>query len=349
MPAREEYPLEATAALPGLAFGPMRSIMLRAANQLSLPVIEDEEERILISTAHGLVGLRQGEGPSALVTVAAVDARWLFVMKGGVVDQLSHMFPDVAKGLRWSDAALSNGLPPNFQFAKVKGVEAVGTAFLRVRIGADDFSRYGTDAIHFRLVLPPPGAAKVEWPTVGENGATVWPSGGNALHRPVYTTRFVDAGTGTMDFDVFIHEGGRVTKWAREHRPNAVVGIVGPGGGGIPRTSHIIMHSDETGFPAVARILDALPEDATGLVTLLSNDGEGCAYPFTAPSGVGLTWLKRGPDTSFAADAIAAQEAHPEHFAWFAGRKADAQKVRAAYKARGADAERAYIAGYWSG
>ena len=249
------------------------------------------------------------------------------MLKEQLVEHLAHFLPDVVEKIRWSDADQAGGLPPNFHFATVQTVNPVGTSFLRVRVKARGLSSFQDDAIHFRLVLPPRGIEDVEWPYVSESGATVWPKGDKALHRPVYTTRWIDHAQGIMDFDVFVHDGGRVTEWARNAEPGTQVAVVGPGGGGIPQTIRILMFADETALPATARILEALPADTLGHVTVQTENGAGCAYALTSPSGVSVTWLDRADDHSLSDLALSAMEEFPQHFLWFACEKADAQKV----------------------
>ncbi|GAB5377930.1 MAG: hypothetical protein AcusKO_43920 [Acuticoccus sp.] len=344
---KQSYPLEAMADLPGLSFAPMRAMVLAEAGRHGLPVVEDDPGRLTVRTAHGLVGLRDGEGAAGVAAmVAAADARWLFILKDGLVTQLAQAMPEAAQGLRWSDAA-AGGTPPNFQFARVVSVEPLGSAFLRVQLFPEDLSRFGDEAIHFRLVLAPPGLADVAWPSVGANGAVVWPSGDKALHRPVYTTRRIDRAARLMEFDIFLHEGGRVSDWARGATARTVVGLTGPGGGGIPDTTCIVMFADETGFPAVARILEALPAGTEGEVTLLAEAGAACGYPMAPPPGVVLRWLSPRDGLALDVAAMEAHRAHPDHFLWFAGERTAAMAARAGFKAAGGDPARAYISAYW--
>ena len=346
--AEASYSFEARASLPGLTFSPTRAMILDEAKRHALAVLEDGDGRLTVRTAHGLFGLRRGADARGVdAIVAAADARWLFVLKNAVVEQLGQTLPAVAQGMRWSDGGAAGSLPPNFQFMRVQSVEPVGSDFLRVRVQAEDLSRFGDDAIHFRLVLAPRGAGDAEWPTVGENGAIVWPQGEKALHRPVYTTRWLDREARLMDFDVFVHDGGRVTEWARKATGQTVTGLTGPGGGGIPQADRILMFADETGFPAVARILEALPVDTIGAVTLVARNGARCGYPVEAPQGVSLRWVERGDCASMAETALAAHAARPDHFLWFVGERQEAMAVRARYKDGGGDPARAYVSAYW--
>ncbi|MEO0959008.1 MAG: hypothetical protein AAFY66_11195, partial [Pseudomonadota bacterium] len=182
------YTHEAFADLPGVAFSAMRQVIMMQAKASSLRVLEDEEGRLTVETAHGLIGLRPGTAAETAGMVAAQDARWLFVMKNAVVDQMQHMMPAVAQAMRWSNGDRAGSLPPNFQFVRVTDVSRLGQVFYRVTLQGEDLSSYGTDAIHFRLVQPPV-EAEPEWPSVAPNGSTRWPDGPGAPHKPVYTVR----------------------------------------------------------------------------------------------------------------------------------------------------------------
>lgn len=347
MTIRPDFSLNAETHVAELDFNAMRQIMLHEAKEHDLPVLENEDTRVTLETPFGCYCFEAANGGVAFkVTAAKQD--WLFMLKEQLVEHLAHFLPGVEEKIRWSDADQAGGLPPNFHFATVQAVTPVGTSFVRVRVKARGLSSFKDDAIHFRIVLPPKDSVNVEWPYVSESGATVWPKGDKALHRPVYTTRWIDHAQGLMDFDVFIHEGGRVTEWARSVELGAQVAVVGPGGGGIPETNRILMFADETALPAMARILEALPADTLGHVTALTENGANCAYSLTTPPGVSVTWLDRNDEHSLADIALTAMKEFPDHFLWFACEKADVQRVRAEYKAENGDSARAYIAAYWS-
>ena len=76
-----------------------------------------------------------------------------------------------------------------------------------------------------------------------------------------------------------MHEGGRTTQWALEimngERDRKFVGLMGPSGGGLLEADHALLATDETGFPAAARILENLPSGATGRIFLEAEEGGG--------------------------------------------------------------------------
>lgn len=348
---KSDYPYESLADLPGVAFQTMRRMILAQAENAKLEVLEDEPDRLTVATAHGLVGLRPGAEAEAAGMVAARDARWLFVMKNAVVQQMRMAMPDVAASMRWSNGDVEGSLPANFQFVRTISVEALGRVFLRVTLEGEDMSAHGDDAIHFRLVQPPKDAAP-EWPSVAANGSIDWPVGPGAPHRPVYTARSVDHAANTLVTDVYIHEGGRTTTWAQEamrgSRDRSVVGLVGPSGGGLLRADRVLMATDETGFPAAARLMENLPPDATGEVILEAADGEDCDYPLTIPSGMTVRWLARSRGECLADSVLEALPAHAGAHVWFAGEKQDARRIRDAAKNADWDQKQLRVSGFWT-
>jgi len=247
------------------------------------------------------------------------------MLKDSLVTQLQGFIPDVTSSLRWSNAEAPGALPANFQFATVQSISAIGTSFLRVRVKLPDLSLFSNDSIHFRFALPPQDLDIPDWPYTAENGRTIWPKGDKALHRPVYTSRWIDQEAELMDFDVFLHDGGRVTNWAQTARPGSRIAL-----------------------PAAARILESLTDDASGHVTFLTDEGADLAYPVTAPSGVSITWLRRSPKTDFAALTLDMYAERPQHFLWFATERSETLQVRAALKVSGPKSDNKYIAFYWS-
>jgi ferric-chelate reductase (NADPH) len=151
-----------------------------------------------------------------------------------------------------------------------------------------------------------------------------------------------------MDFDIFLHDGGRATEWVRRASVGDVLAIAGPGGGGIPQVSRILLFADETAFPAAARILASLPADSQGQVTLVAAEGEASGYPIRTPKGVQLTWLSRRDASDLAERTLSARATQPDHFFWFASEKSDVTPVRQAIKAAPPAAGTSYIAAYWS-
>ena len=151
--------------------------------------------------------------------------------------------------------------------------------------------------------------------------------------------------------DIFIHEGGRTIDWAQGINdgtdPRIYVGLSGPVGGGLMQADRVLMASDETGFPAAARILEGLPVKATGEVFLEAKHRTDCRYPIDALKGVKITWLARERSEDFLASALQALPQHTESKIWLAGEREDARILRDAAKASGRVKEDLRISGFW--
>lgn len=346
-----QYPFEAKADLPGISFDVMRQMIMMQVKQANLTVLEDEGRQLTVKTAHGLIGLRPGQDTEAAGFVGAKDEHWLFVMKNAVVMQMQHAMPEVARDMFWSNGPEEGSLPPNFEFVQVQEVAPLGLDFYRVTFKGEDLSKHQEAAIHFRLVIPADGTAP-KWPGVAPNGSVVWPDGPDAPHKPVYTTRSIDHETNTLIMDVFIHEGGRVTEWARGHleKPGArrVVGIMGPAGGGLLDAQKVLIATDETGFPAAARMLENMPKSATGDIYLEAENGADCEYPIYIPDGFNCTWLSRSKGEVLGEAALAQLPKHASSKIWFAGERGQARTLREAAKAAGREPADLRISGFWA-
>ncbi|KIC41981.1 hypothetical protein RA27_00790 [Ruegeria sp. ANG-R] len=347
MTLHSDFPQQSEAHIPGLTFDAIRRVLRHEATTRDLTVHADSDVEITVQLMRGLLSF----SPTARGVQARVQSsrpEWVQVLKEGLVERLAQVAPEMVEGLRWSGADQAGEQPSNFHFARVQSVTPVGRAFLRVRASLPDLSGFQDDAIHFRLVLPPTGVAPAQWPTLAANGTTIWPKGDHALHRPIYTVRSIDRKARTLDVDIFLHEGGRVTDWASSAHPGAELGISGPVGAGIPPTNRLLAYADETAFPALARILESLSPDTIGHVNLLADEGANCNYPITAPKGVSVIWHRRAAGLDLGALALAGHLERPDHYLWVASEKSEVLRVRAGFKNRNGDPTQSYLSAYWS-
>lgn len=98
----------------------------------------------------------------------------------------------------------------------------------------------------------------------------------------------------------------------------------------------------------MARILEALPPDATGHAVLSAGRGAACLYPLPAHPGVQVHWLTGASATRLAEQAIAERARHPGHSLWFAAEKAGAQLLREWCRRSGIDLREHYVAAFWT-
>ncbi len=171
-----------------------------------------------------------------------------------------------------------------------------------------------------------------------------------------YTVREVNEAERWLAIDFVVHgDEGLAGPWAASAVRGDRVVLTGPGGGYAPDPTadwHLLV-GDESALPAIAAALEALPEDAQGdaFVEVVGPDDE---VPLTAPRGVELRWVHRGPTAdgtrSLLADAVAAAP-------WRSGRvHAFVHGERESVKAlrdvvldqRGVAREQLSISGYWA-
>lgn len=316
--------------------------MIRArAVERALPFSE-ESEGLVVNLPWGEV--RASEERNGLrLTLRASDRTRLHLLQEAVDRRLDEAA--VAPERRWS-LSEAGSAPPNLTIATVESCDRAYPSYYRVRLSGPSLERFARDGLHFRLLFPPE-TVRDEWPVMSDSGRVEWPGGIGAWHRPVYTTRRVDLDAGTLDFDVFAHEGGRVTEWCRTLRPGMRAAIMGPGGEWLPAAPRIALFGDETALPAIARILEGLPADGTASATILVTDARD-VQPLPESERVTVRWLVRGADETLL-DALKGLEIPDrDRFVWFAGERSEVAEARDILLARGFDKSEMRAASYWT-
>jgi NADPH-dependent ferric siderophore reductase len=119
-----------------------------------------------------------------------------------------------------------------------------------------------------RLAVPVDEATPVVLPVLRENGKWEMPEGADYAPNRPYTVRRWNARTSEMVLDMVVHEGGVAASWAMKAKVGDIVGICNPEGRfWLPKGSRwLLMLTDITGLPAVARVLEELPEGFRAVV-----------------------------------------------------------------------------------
>ena len=210
-----------------------------------------------------------------------------------------------------SATATRSDLPLVVATVEVVAVTRLSPSFVRVELGGSALAEVGVDGPlldqRIKLVLPdgrgavPELAAHVGWYRSWQQ----LPDDRRG-HLRTYSLRDV-RGNGAdtrIVVDVVLHLADGATgpgaRWAAAARPGDRVGVVAPRKGrpfgGIeftPRpTDRLLLVGDETAVPAVARILEDLPEDAAGSAWLEVPDRRD-VLPLRVPPGVSVAWLPR--------------------------------------------------------
>jgi NADPH-dependent ferric siderophore reductase len=229
----------------------------------------------------------------------------------------------------------------------------------RVRLQGEDLARYGAfGGMHVRMLFPTSENPEPVWPVAGPNGLPLWPDEDRRPVARVYTIRKLDVAAGFMDIDFVVHgeeDGaeGVGSAWAMHARPGDEVGVIGPLGRAVRTAPWYVLGCDETGLPAVSRILETLAPETRGVAYIEVAD-QSERQPLSHPEGVAVNWIHRDgvPAGEHPAliEAVSAVEwpSGLAGFGWFAAEADTARQLRDYWRntlSYGRDST--LVAGYW--
>ncbi|OLL73492.1 iron-chelator utilization protein [Pseudonocardia sp. Ae168_Ps1] len=183
-----------------------------------------------------------------------------------------------------------------------------------------------------RLIFPYPGETEPVLPIQGEGGVTFAP--GRRPLAKAYSVRRWNPETGELDVDVVRHGVGVATTWAYRAAPGDRIHLGGPSSSkAMPvGAQQLLVVGDETALPAIARLLDELPENAQAQV-IIEVAEQSHIQPLRRLPGVTLRWLVRAGTeagtTGLLLAAVRELEWSPGRlFAWVAGEQAEVRDIR---------------------
>lgn len=333
----------ATANAPEISFTALGQLLRHEAEEHGLEVLKDSANQVAIASPYGAFGITKA-GAGVALFIQGPDAQSIDLIRESVVDHLAYFLPGSTDALIWTDAPRAGDLPSNFQFATVLACRDLCQDFLRVTLQLAKTELFTEAAIHFRFVLPAPDTSEPHWPRLKANGAVDWPTGDKALHRPVYTIAEIDRASGRVEVDIFRHEGGRVMHWAETVVPGQKVALMGPGGGGVLDEREVVLCGDETAFPAMARIIRALPREARGEVILCNASG-GFDYPIPTHPGLRVQWVRTATALCDQVPRLLPQYRDP--YLWCAAQSGPVRDLREALKPLNRAKGRSYLGAFW--
>ncbi|MEX5635148.1 SIP domain-containing protein [Parafrankia sp. FMc2] len=203
-----------------------------------------------------------------------------------------------------------------------------------------------------RLVFCYPDQAEPVLPVQKEKGLEL-PRDPRPLSR-AYTVRRWNAATGELDVDIVRHGIGVGSTWAYRTEPGERIHFHGPSASrSLPQDADwLLVAGDDTAIPAIARLLDELPDEARAQVFVeVAEDAH--RLELRALPQVEVTWLVRGGaeagTTTLLVDAVrncAWWDGRP--FAWFAGERSAVRDLRRhLVEDRGVPKEDIEFTGYW--
>ncbi|MES0885124.1 siderophore-interacting protein [Roseibium sp. SCP14] len=290
--------------------------------------------RILVGDSLIEVG---SDGSGISLKVSAVSQSILYFLKEAAVRYMTELDAPAAEKLRWKDdaaPALNDGVPANFHELTLAAKSEPLPGLIRLRLNAKgNLDVLSGPGIHVKLMLPLHSGRVPVWPKMAANGTTSWPSGKDALHVRYYTIRSADPANGHLDIDIVRHEGGVIAEWAEAASEGDRIGLLGPSGRERPQSGdNVIFAGDQTALPALARMVEDLPEDVSGHLV-----GEAESYEelrhYLPNSDLVVHAI---PPARFQADVLdvcrTVSAGEKLHFAWFAGEYKNAQAMRKFFK-----------------
>jgi len=227
------------------------------------------------------------------ICAAGRDEVALAYVKLAMAEHLLDLSRD-APSIVWQGDGMAGSPLPYFREMQVRRVQDLTPHMRRITLAGSDLGRFTNGGMHVRLLLPKRGDLSPQWPVTGEDGRPRWPAGEDRPDVRIYTLRRIDIEAGEVDIDFVLHEGDATpgARFAAEAMAGDVVGMTGPGGGDPPKADWLLLLGDETAIPAIARILEGLPETSHAVVRIeVANAVE--EQKLASPASLDLRWLHR--------------------------------------------------------
>jgi NADPH-dependent ferric siderophore reductase len=318
--------------------------------------IRREPGETVIVLGAGQARLRAGEGLLA-VAVEAPDLASLQELKRAIASHVVEFAPaGETPAIVWVGDGQAPSLPPDFRVLTVTATEQLSPHMKRIHFSGESVARYASlEALHVRLFFPPAELAEPVWPMLGTDGLLQLPAPEQRPAIRKYTIRQIDVAAGTLAIDFVLHDdAGPGSAFAARARAGDRIGMAGPGGRGLKSAERYVFICDETGLPAVARMLEALPDNAQGLALIEVADRNE-ELPLAAPAGVLIRWLHRdarrpgGPSLLLEEfDDLAWDADEPGVYLWSATEHDVFRHIRSAARERlRVDHDQHLVVSYW--
>ena len=341
-----------TASGIAIAVDPARMLDKLCAHFVEHSTVRRDGDQVTLEMMIGKADIRH-EGRSLAIELSCKSARALQNVRSVLAEHLFQFAGEDTLELTWSDAPKTDRLP-DLREIRVIGARNISPHMRRVTVACDDAKHFAQGGLHFRLLIPPKGRVPV-WPKLRADGRIEWAKDEDALTVRIYTFRGIDLERGEIDIDFVLHEGENMpgAEWAVNAKPGDIAGALGPGGGGVPDATRMILAGDETALPAISRIAAEVPA-GTRLRIFLEVDGPAEELPLPSTGTVDLTWMHRdgapagtmGLIENAIKDALA--DADADTFVWAGCERSEAKRIRDFLKTeRSHDRQKMSIGAYW--
>jgi NADPH-dependent ferric siderophore reductase len=242
--------------------------------------------------------------------------------------------------------------PPRFRRVQVVDIEARSPRLLRVTLGGPDLDGLEVDqpAASVRLLLPSPGTDELVMPEWDGNEFLLADGSRPAIRT--FTPRRLHGGGRALDIEVVLHDGGIASDWAGGAASGDEAAISGTGRGFDidPQTPAYVLGGDESAIPAIAQLLEAIPEEVPVdvHVEVVRPDAR---VDLPGHASATVTWHDLPGGARHGDALVAAIEgvdiADGAHV-WVAGEAGAVQRIRKHLSGdRGLDRSRTTVRGYW--
>jgi NADPH-dependent ferric siderophore reductase len=232
-------------------------------------------------------------------------------------------------------------------------VSTIAPRLLSVLVTGDDLDGFADAAptSHLKVFLPAAGQDAPNLPEFAPDGVARAEDGPPPAVR-TYTPRRYDPASRTLEIQFLLHGEGPASDWAQRAKPGDKLAVAGPGGRFSlePAADYWWLAADESAIPAVATLLEALPETTTVDVHI-EVDGPDDEIELAGPVKSTITWHHRRSSDAFGEElAAAAREAATPDGAriWVACEAAAMRDIRRYFtRERGIPAAQLITRGYW--
>ena len=192
-------------------------------------------------------------------------------------------------------------------------VSTIAPRLVSVLVTGEDLDGFADAAptSHLKVFLPADGQDAPSLPEYMPDGAVYADDGPPPTVR-TYTPRGYDPATKTLEIQFLLHGEGPASAWAQRAKPGDKLAVACRGGRFCPRpvADHWWLAADESAIPAVATLLEALPETTTVDVHV-EVDGPDDEIELPGPVKTTITWHHRRARDAFGEELAAAAARRP--------------------------------------